>query len=106
MSVVSTDRWIENYALIGDCQTGALVGQDGSIDWLCFPRFDAPAVFASLLGSPENGRWHIAPADAAAISTRHYRTGTLILETTFETAAAAATVVDFMPPRHGVADPW
>jgi GH15 family glucan-1,4-alpha-glucosidase len=98
------DRRIENYALIGDCQTGALVGQDGSIDWLCFPRFDSPAIFAALLGSPENGRWRIAPADVAAISTRHYRPGTLILETTFETAGGAATVIDFMPPRDGVAN--
>jgi GH15 family glucan-1,4-alpha-glucosidase len=104
MSLVSPDRWIENYALIDDCQTGALVGQDGSIDWLCFPRFDAPAVFAALLGSPENGRWRIAPADVAAISTRQYRPGTLILETTFKTTTGTATVIDFMPPRDGVAN--
>ena len=87
---------IEDYALIGDCQTAALVGRDGSIDWLCLPRFDAPACFAALLGTPEHGRWLIAPVAAATV-TRRYRQGTLILETDFETADGAVRVIDSMP---------
>jgi GH15 family glucan-1,4-alpha-glucosidase len=74
---------IEDYALIGDCETAALVGKDGSIDWLCWPRFDSPACFAALLGTPENGRWRIAPADQKMRVSRSYRDGTLILETRF-----------------------
>ena len=77
---------IEDYALIGDCHTAALVSKTGSIDWLCWPRFDSPACFAALLGSPDNGRWRIAPAAAPDRVTRHYWPGTLILETVFETA--------------------
>jgi GH15 family glucan-1,4-alpha-glucosidase len=88
---------IEDYAVIGDCQTAALVGIDGSIDWLCWPEFSSPAGFASLLGTKENGSWQIAPADKSATSTRRYRPGTLILETTFETATGKVMVVDFMP---------
>ncbi len=95
---------IENYALIGDCETAALVADDGSIDWLCWPRFDSAACFAALLGTPENGRWLIAPLDPAARSHRRYRDGTLILETTFETADGAATLVDFMPLRDGTSE--
>src|SRR6202789_2491872 len=76
---------IEDYALIGDCETAALVSREGSIDWLCFPRFDSPACFASLLGTPENGRWRIAATDRNARISRRYRADTLILETTFET---------------------
>jgi GH15 family glucan-1,4-alpha-glucosidase len=95
---------IEDYALVGDCETAALVSRDGSIDWLCFPRFDSPAVFAALLGSPENGRWTIAPSAPAVSSTRRYRPGTLILETTFETGSGTATIVDFMPVRDGLAN--
>jgi GH15 family glucan-1,4-alpha-glucosidase len=90
---------IEDYALIGDCETAALVGRDGSIDWLCWPRFDSGAVFASLLGKPDNGRWIVCPADPAARVTRRYRHNTLVLETTFETREGAATVIDFMPLR-------
>lgn len=97
------DRRIEDYALIGDCHTAALVGKDGSIDWLCFPRFDSPAVFASLLGTPDNGRWRLAPS-ADHEASRRYRPGTLILETTFRTSEGVATVIDFMPPRDGLAD--
>ena len=89
---------IEDYALIGDCQTAALVGRDGSIDWLCWPRFDSPACFAALLGGPDNGRWQIRCA-ADAVSRRRYRPDTLILETDFETAEGAVTLVDFMPVR-------
>jgi GH15 family glucan-1,4-alpha-glucosidase len=89
---------IEDYALIGDCRTAALVGRDGSIDWLCWPRFDAEACFAALLGSQENGRWLIAPRENARI-TRRYRPNTLVLETNFETPDGAATLVDFMPAR-------
>jgi GH15 family glucan-1,4-alpha-glucosidase len=87
---------IEDYALIGDCRTAALVGRDGSIDWLCWPRFDAEACFAALLGSREHGRWLIAPQGKAQI-TRRYRPNTLVLETNFETPDGAATLVDFMP---------
>jgi GH15 family glucan-1,4-alpha-glucosidase len=90
---------IEDYALIGDCQTAALVGRDGSIDWLCLPRFDSDACFAALLGSKSNGRWLIAPKDAKAKVTRRYRPNTLILETTFTTAEGEVTIVDFMPVR-------
>lgn len=74
---------IEDYALIGNCETAALVGRDGSIDWLCTPRFDSGACFAALLGAPEHGRWLLAPTDPTARVTRRYRKDTLILETEF-----------------------
>src|SRR5207244_12442915 len=90
---------IEDYALIGDCETAALVARDGSIDWLCWPRFDSDACFAALLGEAEHGRWRIAPREARATITRRYRPNTLILETRYETADGAATLVDFMPLR-------
>src|SRR6266481_5992935 len=90
---------IEDYAFLGDTQTGALVSRDGCVDWLCFPRFDSGACFAALLGKPENGRWQIAPKDEPRKVTRRYREGTLILETDFETEEGAVTVVDCMPPR-------
>jgi GH15 family glucan-1,4-alpha-glucosidase len=90
---------IEDYAIIGDCETAALVGRDGSIDWLCWPRFDSGACFAALLGNPEHGRWRIAPAEPKARITRRYRTDTLILETRFETDTGVATLTDFMPLR-------
>ncbi len=89
---------IEDYALIGDCKSAALVARDGSIDWLCWPRFDSEACFAALLGTREHGRWLVAPRQAAKI-TRRYRPNTLILETHFETKDGAATLVDFMPLR-------
>jgi len=88
---------IEDYALIGDCHTGALVGRDGSIDWLCLPRIDSGACFAALLGGPAHGRWLIAPAGDLRNVKRRYRDGTLVLETDFETDDGAARVVDFMP---------
>jgi GH15 family glucan-1,4-alpha-glucosidase len=90
---------IEDYALIGDRETAALVGRDGSIDWLCWPRFDSHACFAALLGSRHNGRWLIAPRGEVVRVRRRYRPNTLILETTFETRDGAATLVDFMPRR-------
>src|SRR5271154_3543638 len=89
---------IEDYALIGDCKSAALVSRDGSIDWLCWPRFDSDACFAALLGTPDHGRWLVAPREQAKI-TRRYRPDTLILETCFETEDGAATLVDFMPFR-------
>jgi GH15 family glucan-1,4-alpha-glucosidase len=88
---------IEDYAVIGDCHTGALVGRDGSIDWLCLPRFDAPACFAALLGTPEHGRWQLAPAQPARAVRRRYRDDTLVLETEFETDAGTVAVIDAMP---------
>ncbi|RJX78826.1 glycoside hydrolase family 15 protein [Pseudomonas sp. LS-2] len=88
---------IEDYALLGNCRTAALVARDGSLDWLCFPRFDAPACFAALLGDSDNGRWKIAPTDPKAQSRRQYRDGTLILETLFATDTGRALLVDFMP---------
>ena len=91
---------IEDYALLGDCYSAALVGKDGSVDWLCWPRFDADACFAALLGTPEHGRWLLAAADASARVSRRYRDDTLILETRFETDEGAVVVIDFMPP-HG-----
>ncbi len=95
---------IEDYALIGDCETAALVGRDGSIDWLCWPCFDSDACFSALLGSEKNGRWLLAPADEILKTTRRYRGDSLILETTFETAGGAMTLIDFMPPRGDASD--
>ena len=92
-------RRIEDYALIGDCGSAALVGRDGSIDWLCLPRFDSAACFAALLGEPRHGRWLIGPADPTARVERRYLDGSLILSTTFETAEGAVQIVDFMRPR-------
>jgi len=88
---------IEDYALIGDCMVAALVARDGSIDWLCWPRFDSDACFAALLGDKSHGRWLIAPKDEAARVRRQYQRNTLILETRFETREGAVTLVDFMP---------
>ena len=90
---------IEDYALIGDCHSAALVARDGSIDWLCWPRFDSAACFAALLGRPEHGRWRIAPAGVERAVRRRYRGDSLILETEFETSEGAVTLVDFMPAR-------
>lgn len=95
---------IEDYALIGDCETAALVGRDGSIDWLCWPRFDSDACFAALLGDPSNGRWKIAPAAEAVRTSWRYRPDSLILETLHETAEGSVRVVDFMPPRGEASD--
>jgi len=92
---------IEDYALIGDCMTAALVGSDGSIDWLCWPRFDSSACFAALLGRTENGRWLIAPKNRPVEKKRHYRPGTLILETEFLTETGSAAIIDFMVPADG-----
>jgi GH15 family glucan-1,4-alpha-glucosidase len=88
---------IEDYALIGDCTTAALVGSNGSIDWLCWPRFDSGACFAALLGHSKHGRWSINPAGEVATSTRAYVKDTVVLETLFETADGSVAVVDFMP---------
>src|SRR5205807_6191908 len=93
---------IEDYALIGDLQTAALVGRDGSIDWACFPRFDSGACFAALLGTEEHGRWVIAPRSDSWETGRRYRPSTLVLETEWETDSGAVRLIDFMPPR-GVA---
>lgn len=95
---------IEDYALIGDCETAALVSRDGSIDWLCWPRFDSDACFAALLGDETHGRWLIAPSQPVTKQTRRYRGDTLILETRFETETGAVLVVDFMPPREDGSD--
>lgn len=88
---------IEDYALIGNGRTAALVGRDGSIDWMCVPRFDAPACFAALLGSPDNGRWLISPASEVTATKRRYREGTLVLETEFECDEGKVRVIDVMP---------
>jgi GH15 family glucan-1,4-alpha-glucosidase len=90
---------IEDYALIGDCETAALVSREGSIDWLCWPRFDSEALDAALLGTHEHGHWRIGPQHPQARVTRRYRPNTLILETRFETPEGTATLIDFMPPR-------
>jgi GH15 family glucan-1,4-alpha-glucosidase len=95
---------IEDYALVGDCETAALVGRDGSVDWLCWPRFDSGACFAALLGGPEHGRWLLAPTDPKAVARRRYLDDTLVLETAFETAEGEVAVLDFMPPRSRVSD--
>jgi GH15 family glucan-1,4-alpha-glucosidase len=95
---------IEDYALISNCATAALVGRNGSIDWLCLPRFDSTACFAALLGGSENGRWLIAPTDPAPRIERRYLSGSLILVTMFETATGAIELVDFIGLRHGFVD--
>ncbi|HUF76632.1 MAG TPA: glycoside hydrolase family 15 protein [Longimicrobiales bacterium] len=95
---------IEDYALIGDCETAALVSREGSIDWLCFPRFDSGACFAALLGTPEHGRWLLAPAVPASAVRRGYHGDTLVLETEFTTEEGVASVIDFMPVRSGRPD--
>jgi len=95
---------IEDYALIGDCETAALVGRDGSVDWLCWPRFDSAACFAALLGKPEHGRWRLFPSGKVASTQRAYRKETLILETELETAEGAVRLIDFMPVRNGASD--
>ncbi|MDT4891780.1 MAG: hypothetical protein QOE97_815, partial [Pseudonocardiales bacterium] len=92
---------IEDYALVGDLQTSALVGRDGSVDWLCLPRFDSASCFSALLGQEEHGRWLIAPVGEVRGVSRRYREGTLILETDFETAEGAVRLIDFMPLRDG-----
>src|ERR1700683_4385809 len=88
---------IEDYAIIGDTCTIALVGINGSIDWLCVPRFDSPACFAALLGSEQNGRWLISPKGEVKRTQRRYRGDTLILETEFETSDGVVALIDFMP---------
>ncbi|WP_264309388.1 glycoside hydrolase family 15 protein [Pseudomonas putida] len=88
---------IEDYALLGNCRSAALVSRDGSLDWLCLPRFDAPAVFAALLGNEENGRWRLAPCDPVEHTRRQYLDDTLVLETTWVTASGRARVLDLMP---------
>jgi GH15 family glucan-1,4-alpha-glucosidase len=88
---------LEDYALLGDMQTAALVSREGSIDWLCLPRFDSPACFAALVGQPEHGRWLVAPATRPSLVARHYREATLVLETEYETEEGAVTVIDAMP---------
>ncbi len=95
---------IEDYGLIGDCETAALVGRDGSIDWLCWPAFDSEACFSALLGTPKNGRWLIAPSEDITKTSRRYWDDTLILETRFETTEGVVAVIDFMPPRGEASD--
>ncbi|WP_213739038.1 glycoside hydrolase family 15 protein [Bradyrhizobium sp. dw_411] len=95
---------IEDYGLIGDCETAALVGRDGSIDWLCWPAFDSEACFSALLGTSKNGRWLIAPSEDVTKTSRRYWNDTLILETQFETADGVVAVIDFMPPRGSASD--
>jgi GH15 family glucan-1,4-alpha-glucosidase len=91
---------IEDYGLIGDCETAALVSRDGSIDWLCWPRFDSPACFAALPGSPKNGRWRIPPPENHVTRvTGAYRDGTMVLETEFVTVSGSATVIELVTHR-------
>ena len=94
-------RRIEDYGLIGNMLSAALVGRDGSIDWLCLPRFDSPACFAALIGTPENGRWKIAPTGDITATSRRYLPDTGVLETRFETATGVVTLTDFMPINDG-----
>src|SRR6266436_2161221 len=90
---------IEDYAVIADCQSIALAAKDGSIDWLCLPRFDSAACFAALLGTPDNGRWLLAPAGKVLKTRRSYREGTLVLDTEYETDDGVIVVTDCMPVR-------
>jgi GH15 family glucan-1,4-alpha-glucosidase len=95
---------IEDYAIVGDLHTAALIGRDGSMDWLCLPHFDSPACFAALLDTPAAGRWLLAPASGGTCTTRSYRHGTLILESEWESPEGRVRVTDFMPPRDEVVD--
>src|ERR1700751_5833013 len=95
---------IEDYAMIGDCGSAALIARSGSIDWLCLPRFVSSACFAALLGGPEHGRWMIGPADPQFRVQRRYLDGSLILATTFETAGGAVEILDFIAPHRGYSD--
>lgn len=95
---------IEDYALLGDMQTAALVGRNGEIDWLCLPRFDSPACFAALLGGPEAGSWRLAPTGEGPVSRRRYRNDSLVLESEWDTPSGTVRVIDFMPPRGVAAD--
>src|SRR5438105_10588916 len=90
---------IEDYAVLSDTQTGALVSRDGCVDWLCLPRFDSGACFASLLGTRDNGHWRFWPKEKIEKTTRRYRGDALILETEIETKRGAVRLIDFMPPR-------
>src|SRR5512133_1310630 len=90
---------IEDYALLGDLQTAALVGRNGSVDWLPFPRFDSSSCFGALLGGREHGRWLIAPANGGHAASWRYRGDTLVLESEWRTSTGTARVIDFMPPR-------
>src|SRR6476469_1337922 len=95
---------IEDYALLSDTHSAALVGKDGSIDWLTFPRFDSAACFAALLGKPEHGRWQIAPEGGMRQCCRYHRDGTLVLETEFQTEDGVVAVIDCMPVRDSQLD--
>lgn len=103
-TLTSDSSRIEDYAIIGNCETVALISRSGSIDWLGLPRFDSPACFASLLGTTENGRWIIAPVDGEVTVTRRYQGATLVLETDFETDSFLVRLTDFMTRRDGVSD--
>jgi GH15 family glucan-1,4-alpha-glucosidase len=92
---------IEDLALIGDTHTAALVERDGAVSWLCLPRFDAPACFASLLGDEDDGQWRVSPVSAVVDVRRGYRPGTLVLETVMETDSGVVRLTDFMPRRRG-----
>lgn len=95
---------IEDYGLLGDLHTAALVGRDGSVDWLCLPRFDAPACFAALLGGDEAGFWRLGPAAGGPADRRRYRGDNLVLESEWDTPDGRVRVLDFMPPRGEAAD--
>src|SRR5512143_1831624 len=95
---------IEDYAVVGDSQTLALISAEGSVDWLCFPRFDSGACFSALLGRPEHGRWKIAPRERVTATRRRYRGDTMILETEFDTAGGTIRIIDFMPIRDHAPD--
>ena len=93
-------RQIEDYALLADTHTAALVHRDGSVDWLCLPRFDSPAVFAALLGDADNGRWEMGTSQPVVQQHRRYRGETMILQSDLTTATGSVRVIDFMVPRH------
>ena len=95
---------IEDYAMISDCQSAALVGRNGSIDWLCFPRYDSASMFGALLGDDSHGRWLVAPTDPAATATRRYIENTFMLVTTWTTSTGVVEVTDFMPHGNRSAD--
>src|SRR5579875_1678641 len=98
MDAVGTSA-IEDYGIIGDTHTAALVGRDGSVDWLCLPRFDSPACFARLLGSEDSGFWRMAPVSGGPATSRRYRGDTLVLESAWETRTGTVRIVDCMPVR-------